>query len=205
VSSAGLSFGCSGGRDVPKSGPLSGLRRRTTRICRHLGVRMISGMCPLARVQTSVGRIWQPVISHYSLGWVSCSPLCHSACSRDTCCTCQPPTWSLLLSSLLTFVWLYSPPRCICVLVLCLLCNLLTLCSPGNLGLHSLGCQCVPGPSGMLFQYRLREESSCAGLPTWLEVALAQAGGVLFVGWPYVNRWIQPSSSLRVSAYCLSS
>jgi len=146
ASSAGHSIGCSGGRDVPASGPSSCLLRRTTSICRRLGVRTVSGTCPLARVRISVGRIWLPVASHYSLGLVSCSPLSLSTCSRDACCTCRPPTWPSLPSSLLRFVWPYSPPRCICVLVLCLLCGLLALGSPGDLLPHSLGCQCVPGP-----------------------------------------------------------
>ena len=92
--SAGLSIGCSGGRGVPASGsgPPPCLRRHTTSICRRLGVRTVSSTCPLARAQTSVGRIWLPVTSHYSLGWVSCSQLCLSACSRDVCCICRPPT-----------------------------------------------------------------------------------------------------------------
>jgi hypothetical protein len=89
--SAGLSIGCSGGRDVPASGPPSCFRRRTTSICRRLGVRTVSGTCPLPRVRTSVGRIWLPEASHCSLGWVSGSQPCLSACSRDVCCICRPP------------------------------------------------------------------------------------------------------------------
>jgi len=56
ASSVGLSISCSGGRDVPASGPSSCLRR-TTSICRRLGVRTVLGTCPLARDRTSVGRI----------------------------------------------------------------------------------------------------------------------------------------------------
>jgi hypothetical protein len=62
---------------------------------------------------------------------------------------------------ILRFVWSCSPPRCILVLSLCLPCGPLALDSLGDLLPHSRGCQCVPGPSGFLFQYRLREESSC--------------------------------------------
>jgi len=156
---ADLSTGCSGERGVPASG----LRRRTTSICRHLGVRTVSSTCPLARARTSVGRTWLPVTSHYSLGRVSCSQLCLSACSRDDCCICRPPTSPLPPSSLLIFVWSYSPPKCICVLVLCLPCGPLALDLLGDLLPHSRGCRCVPGPSGFLFQYRLREESLHSG------------------------------------------
>jgi len=90
--SAGLSIGCNGGRGVPVSGPPSYLHRRTTSICHRLGVRTVSSTCLLAHAQTSVGRTWLPVTSHYSLGWVSCSQLCPSVCSRNVCCTCRPST-----------------------------------------------------------------------------------------------------------------
>jgi hypothetical protein len=127
------------------AGSSSCIRCRTTSICRRLGVRTVSGTCPLARVRTSVGRIWLPVASHYSLGWVSCSQLCLLACSRDVCCICRP-TEASPPSMLLRFVWSCSPPRCILVLVLCLPCGPLSLDSLGDLLPHSRGCQCVPGP-----------------------------------------------------------
>ena len=65
ASSAGLSIGCSGGRDFPTSGP-SGFRRSTTSIRHCLGVQTVSGTCPLAHVWTSVGRIWLSEASRYS-------------------------------------------------------------------------------------------------------------------------------------------
>jgi hypothetical protein len=77
------------------------------------------------------------VASYYSLGWVSCSQLCLSVCSRNVCCICRPPTWPSLPSSLLRFVWSCSPLRCIFVLALCLLCGLLALGSLGDLLPHS--------------------------------------------------------------------
>jgi hypothetical protein len=157
--SAGLSIGCSGGRDVPASGPL----RCTTSICRRLGVRTGSGTCPLVRVQTSVGRIWLPVASHYSLEWVSCSQLCLSACSNDAYCICRPPTQPSPPSLLLRFVQSCSPPRCILALVLCLISGPLSLDSLGDLLPHFRGCQCVLGSSGFLFLCRLRIESLRSG------------------------------------------
>jgi hypothetical protein len=143
ASSAGLSIGYSGGRDAPASGPPSCLRRLTTSICRHVGVRTVLGTCPLVRVQTSVGRTWLLEASHCSLGWVSCFQLCLSAWSRDAYCTCRPPTQPLPPSLLLRFVWSCSPPRCILALVLCLLCGPLSLDSLGDLLPHFRGCQCV--------------------------------------------------------------
>jgi len=80
--SAGLSISCSGGRGTPVSGPCC-LHRRTTSICRRLGVRIDSSTFALARARTSVGRIWLPVTSLYPLGWVCCSQLCLSVCSVD--------------------------------------------------------------------------------------------------------------------------
>jgi hypothetical protein len=130
------------------SGPPSCFCRRTTIICCRLGVRTVLGTCPLARVRTSVGRIWLPEASHYSLGRVSCSQLCLSACSRDVCCICRRPTQPSPPSLLLRFVWSCSPPRCILVLSLCLPCGPLALDSVGNLLPHSRGCQCVPVPCG---------------------------------------------------------
>jgi hypothetical protein len=126
---AGLSIGCSGGRVVPASGsgPPPWLRGRTTSICRRLCVLTVSSTCPLPRARTAVGRIWLPVTSHYLSGWVSCSQLSLSACSRNVCCICQPPTEPSPPSSVLRFVRFYSPPRCIYVLVLCLRCGLLAL------------------------------------------------------------------------------
>jgi hypothetical protein len=160
---ADLSTSCIGERAVPASGPPSCLRRRTTSICRHLGVRTVSSTCSLARARTSVGRTWLPVTSHYSFGRVSRSQLCLSACSRDVCCTCRPPTSPSPPSLLLRFVWSYSPPKCICVLVLCLPCGPLALDLLGDLLPHSRGCRCVPGPSGFLFRHRLREDSLHCG------------------------------------------
>jgi hypothetical protein len=78
---AGLSIGCSGGRDVPASGP-SCFCRHTSSICHHLGVRNIFGTSPLVRVRTSVGRTWLPEASHCSSGWVTCFQLCLSVYSR---------------------------------------------------------------------------------------------------------------------------
>jgi hypothetical protein len=115
---AGLSIGCSAGRGIPVSGPFS-LHPRTTSTCGRLGVRIVSSTFPLARAQTSVGRIWLPVTVRYSLGWVCCSQLCLSVCSRNVYCICQPPTEPSPSSSFLRFVWSCSPPRCTCVLELC--------------------------------------------------------------------------------------
>jgi hypothetical protein len=137
--------------------------RRTTSICRRLGVRIVSSTCLLARARTSVGRTWLPVTSHYSLGWVSCTQLCPSVCSRSVCCICRLPTEPSLPTALQRFVWSYSPPRCIFVLILCLLYGLLGLGSLGDLHPHSWECRCVPQPSGSLFQYRLCEGSSRCG------------------------------------------
>jgi len=124
---AGPSIGCIDGRDVPVSGsgPPPSLCHRTTSISCRLGGPTISGTCPLAHTRTSVGTIWLPVTSHYSLGWVSCSQLCLSACSHDVCCICRPPTQPSPPSLLLRLVWSYSQPSCICLLVLCLHCGLL--------------------------------------------------------------------------------
>jgi len=154
--SAGLSFSCSGGRGVSASGsgPQPCLHCRTSSICRRLGVRTVSSPCPQAHARTSVGRIWPPATSHCSLGWVSYSQLCLAVCSRNVRCICQPPTWPSPPSSLLRSIWSCSSPRCILVLVLCLLSRLLALGSMGYLLLHSRGRQCVPGPSGSRFQFR---------------------------------------------------
>jgi hypothetical protein len=161
--SAGLSIGCSGGRDVPMSGPPSYLHCRTTSTCRRLGVRTVLGTCPLARVRTSVGRTWLPEASHCSMGWVSCSQLCLVAGSRDVCCICRPPTQPSPPSLLLRFVWSCSPPRCTLVLSLCLSCGPLALDWLGSLLPHSRGWQSVPGHSGFLFRYRPRGKSSRSG------------------------------------------
>jgi len=157
--SAGLSIGCSGGRDAPASGLPSCLRRRTTSTCRRLGVRTVLGTSPLARVRTSVGRTWLPEASHCSLGWVSCFQLCLSVYSRGAYCICRPPTQPSPPSLLLRFIWSCSPPRCIFVLVLCLLCGPLSLDSLGDLLPHFRGCQSVLGPSGFLSLCRLRGDS----------------------------------------------
>jgi len=47
---------------------------------------------PTGHVWTSVGKIWLLDDSLFSLGWVSCSQHCLSACSHDVCCICRPPT-----------------------------------------------------------------------------------------------------------------
>ena len=65
VSSAGLSIGCSGGRDLPAAG-LSCFCRRTTSICDRLSVRTILGTSPLACVRNSVSRTSLPEASHCS-------------------------------------------------------------------------------------------------------------------------------------------
>jgi len=144
--SAGLSIGCSGGRDVPASGPLSCLRRHTTNTCRCLGVRTVLGTCPPVRVQTSVGRTWLPGASHCSLGRVSCCQHCLSDCSCDAYCICRPPTPPSPPSWLLRFVRSCSPPMCILALVLCLLCDPLSVDLLGDLLPHFRGCQCVLKP-----------------------------------------------------------
>jgi len=162
ASPVGLSIGCSGGRDVPAS-RVSCSCRLTSSICHRLDVQTVLGTCPLARVRTSVGRIRQPEASRYSLGWVSCSQLCLSACSHDVCCICRPPTQPSPPSLLLRFVWSCSAPRCTLVLSLCLSGGPLALDSLGGLLPHFRGCPCVPGPSGSRFQYRRRGEFSRCG------------------------------------------
>jgi len=163
ASCAGLSFGCSGRRDVPASGP-SCFCRHTTSICHRLSVRTVLGMRPMAQVWTPAGRIWLPEASCYSFGWVSCFQLCLSACNPDGSCSCRPPTQPQSPPSLLLrFVYACSPPRCTLVLSLCLSCDPLPLDLLGGLRPHFRECQCVPQPSGSRFQYRLHEEFSHSG------------------------------------------
>jgi hypothetical protein len=109
--SAGLSIGCSGGRNAPASGLPSSLPRRTTSTSCCLGVRTVLATSPLVRVRTSIGRTWQPEASHCSLGWVSCFQLCLSVYSHGAYCICQPPTQPSPPSLLQRFVWYCSPPR----------------------------------------------------------------------------------------------
>ena len=158
TSCAGLFIGCSGRRDVPACG-LSYFRPRSGSICQYLGVRTVFGTCRLALVQTSVGRIWQPEASCYSLGWVSCFQLCLSACSHDVCYICQPPTQPSPLSLLLRFIWSCSQPRCTLILSMYLSCGALACDSHGGLLPHFRGCQCVPGPSAYHVQIRVRQGS----------------------------------------------
>jgi len=148
--SAGLSIGCSGGRDVPASGPPSYFRRRTTRICHHVDIWTVLGTCPLARVRTSVGRTLLPGASCRSLEWASCSQLGLSTCSHDVYCICWPPTQPSLPSLILRFVSSCSLPRCILTLLLCLIYGLLSLGSLGDPLPHFRGCECVLRPSGFL-------------------------------------------------------
>jgi hypothetical protein len=118
---------------------------------------------PPQRVRTSVGRTWLPEASHCSLGWVSCFQLCLSVYSRGAYCICRPPTEPSLQSLLLRFVWSCSPPRCIFVIVLCLLCGPLSLDSLSDLLPDFRGCQYVTGPSGFLSLCRLCGDSLCIG------------------------------------------
>jgi hypothetical protein len=118
--SAGLSTGCSGGRDAPTSGITSCLGRHTTSSCPGVSVRTVLGTFPLAHVWTSVGRTWLPLVSHYSFGWVSCFPRCHPAYSLDAYCMGRPPTQPSLTSLLLRFVSSFLAPRCTLALVMCL-------------------------------------------------------------------------------------
>ena len=117
-------------------------------------------------VRTSVGRIWLPEASRYSLGWVSCSQLCLSACSHDVYCICQPPTQRSLPSLLRRFIWSCSPQRCTVILSLCLSCGPLALDSLGGLFSHVWGCQCVPGHSGSMFQTGLAKRPHAPVNPT---------------------------------------
>jgi hypothetical protein len=161
--SAGVSIGCSGGRDAPVAGLPSCLRLRTTSSCRRLGVRTLLGTSPLAHVRTLVGRTWLPEASHCSLGWVSCFQLCLSVDSRGAYCICQPPSRPPPPSWLLRLIWSCSPPRCIFVLVLCLLCGPVSLDTLGNLLPHFWGCQSFLGPSGFWSLWLLPGDSLCIG------------------------------------------
>ena len=162
ASSAGLSIGCSGGRDVRASGQ-SYIRRCTTSISHRLGVRTVLGTSPLAHVRTSVGTTWLPEASHCSLGWVSCFQLCLSVYSRGAYSVCRPPTQPSPPSLLRRFVWSCSPSRCTLILSLCLSCGPLVRELFCGVLPHFRGCRCFLGPSGSLLQYRLREESSRSG------------------------------------------
>jgi len=163
-------------------------------------------MCPLACVRTSVGKTWQLEASRYSLGWVSCSQLSLSASSVDDCCIWWPPTWPSPASLLLRLVWSCSPPTCTLTLSLRLSCGPLSLDSLGGLHAHSRGCPCVPGPSVSQSQYLLRKWSSHSSESTWLEVALAQAAGALFVEWPLASLSRRlPLSLPEAAAYASSS
>jgi len=140
ASSACLAIGCSGGGDVPASGP-SCFHRRITSICHHLGVRTVFGTSRLARVRTSVGRTWLPESSHCSLGWVSCFQHCLSVYSSGAYCICRPPIQPSPRSLLLGLVWSCSPPRCTLVLSLCLSYGPPMLDSLGGLLPHFRGCR----------------------------------------------------------------
>ena len=157
--SAGLSTGCSGGRDAPASGLLCCLRRRTTSTARRIGVRTVLGTSSLARVRTSVGRTWLPEASHCSLGWVSCSQLGLSVYSRGAYCICRPPTQPSPPSLLLRFVWSCLTPSCKFVPVLCLIGSSFSLDLLGDMLAHFRGCQSVLGPGGFLSLYRLCGDS----------------------------------------------
>jgi hypothetical protein len=159
VCSAGLSIGCSGGRDAPVSGLPSCLRRQTTSSCRRLGVRTVIGTSPLAPVRISVGRTWLPEASHCSLGWVSCFQLCLSVDSHGAYCICRPPTKTWLPSFLLRFVRSCLAPRCIFVLILCLLSGPLSLDSLGDLLPHFWACEVFLGPRRFPSLCRLRGDS----------------------------------------------
>ena len=136
MSFAGLSTSCSGGRGVPMSGPPSYLHRHTTRICRPVGGRTVSGRLPLVHACTLVCRTWWPATSHLSSGQVSWSPSC----------TCPPPTLLWLLAFPRRFVEHYSRPRHMAALSPCFH---LRLCRgwPGRLLLCFRGCRSVPGHS----------------------------------------------------------
>jgi len=85
---AGLSTGCSAGRDVPASGPPSSLRRRTTSLWRPLGGPTDSCRLRWVHARTLVCRSWQPVTWHLSSELVAWSPPWRSVCSWSACCTC---------------------------------------------------------------------------------------------------------------------
>jgi len=68
VISVRLSAGCSDGRGVPTSGPLSGHRCRTTSICRPLDRRTVLARLHSVHAWTLVCRTWQPAILRLSLG-----------------------------------------------------------------------------------------------------------------------------------------
>jgi len=115
--------------------PLNPLRQHTANICCRLGVWTVSGMCAPAPVWTSVSRIWMPVASHF-IGMGLLLLALPSACSRDVCCTCWPPTFPSPPFSGLWFVWPFTTLRCTCVLGLCVHCGQLVLGSPGKLLPH---------------------------------------------------------------------
>jgi len=156
------------------------------------------------RVRTSVGGIWLPEASRYSLRWVACSHLCFSACNHNVCCIDRPTTQRSPPSLLMRFVWSCSPPRCTLALCLCPCCGPVVLDSLGGLLPHSWGCQGGLGPSGSLSQFRLRKESSRSGQCPLLEAALALLPGALVMGWPLASRCRLLPSSLHVSAACPS-
>jgi len=101
-------------------------------------------MCPLARDRTVVRRIRRPVASRYSLGCVSSSLLCLSACRPGVCCIGRPPTQPSPPSLLLTFLWSCSPARCTLVPSFCLSCRPLTPDSLVGLHPHFRRYQCFP-------------------------------------------------------------
>jgi len=147
VSSVGLSTGCSGGRGVPAFGQQSCLRRRrTTRICRPLSGRTVSGRLQLLHAHTVVCRTWWPATSHLSSGQVSWSPFCPCVCSWSACCTSWPPTSLWLLTFPQRFAELCSKPRCMTALSPCFHLHL-GRGSPGGLFLCCRACRSVPGPS----------------------------------------------------------
>jgi len=89
--SAGLSTGCSGGRDAPAS---AAFRVHTTSTCRPLGVQTALGMFQPAHARSSVCRTLLAMISRLSLGWISCSQLRPSFYIGSVWSTCRTPTSS---------------------------------------------------------------------------------------------------------------
>jgi len=112
-------------------------------------VQITPGVCPRVCVQTSVGRIYQSVASHYSLGWVSSSQLCLSTSSHEVDCICWPPSQPLPPTLQLSIAWCCLPMWCILDHVLCMICWPLMHDVVGDLLPHSRGYQCVPRPSGL--------------------------------------------------------
>ena len=144
MSSAGLSIGCSGGRDAPAAELLP---LWATNICRPVGALTISGTLHLGHACSSVITSFQPPTSHWSLGWVSCFRLPASAYSRSAWSTYRTPTLPLLPFLHPRCVKVCSRPELKYAHVLCTL-DLLRPSFPGSEFHSSRGCLSVAGLRG---------------------------------------------------------